>query len=136
MKYLSSETAFYIVMKAREFDVKVEPENPEHESDAIDDGCVEILEDFANDPTAQELEAALRGLNEDQLHELVALTWIGRGSFSEDEWHQAFSEARDADPNGETTPSYLMGTPLLSDFLESGLDAMGVSIAEYEKGHL
>lgn len=136
MKYLSAETVFYIIMKAREFDVKVEPEGLDRESDAIDDGCMEILEDYADDPTEDELREGLSGLNADQLHELVALMWLGRGTFSKDEWDKAYREACEADPNAKSSPDYLMGTPLLSDYLEEGLSEMDVSISEFERGHL
>lgn len=136
MKYLSSETAFYILIKAREFDVKVEPEGLDRDSGAIDDGCLEILEDYGDDPTAQELHEALASLHEGQLHELVALTWLGRGTYDKDDWQEAYDEARRADPEGKTTPGYLMGEPLLSDYLEEGLSQMGVSMAEFEQAHL
>jgi len=136
MKYLSADTVFYILMKAREFDVKVEPEGMDRESDAVDDGCVEILEDYSDDLTEAELHEALTGLNADQLHELVALTWLGRGTYSKEEWDEAYREACDADPSARSSPKYLMGTPMLSDFLEEGLSQMGVSIEEFEVGRL
>jgi Protein of unknown function (DUF3775) len=34
------------------------------------------------------------------------------------------------------TASYLLGTPLLGDFLEEGLSMLGYSCAEFEMGHL
>ncbi|WP_417798415.1 DUF3775 domain-containing protein [Terasakiella pusilla] len=136
MKYLAKDTIFYILMKAREFDVKVEPEGLDRESDAVDDGCLEILEDYGDDPTESELREALVDLNVDQLHELVALTWLGRGSYSKEEWKEAMAQAREADPTSKSTPDYLMGTPLLSDYLEEGLSMMGISIEEFEMGRL
>jgi hypothetical protein len=136
MRYLSADSVFYIIMKAREFDVKVEPEGCDRESDAVDDGCVEILQDYADDATQAELHEALKNLNADQLHELVALTWLGRGSYSKDEFEEAYQEAANADPSAKSSPEYLMGTPLLSDYLEEGLSEMGVSITEFEIGRL
>lgn len=136
MKYLAKDTVFYILMKAREFDVKVEPEGLDRESDAVDDGCLEILEDYADDPTESELREALVDLNVDQLHELVALTWLGRGSYTKEEWKEAVAQAREADPTSKSTPDYLMGTPLLSDYLEEGLSMLGISIEEFEMGRL
>jgi len=136
MKYLGADTAFYIMMKAREFDVKVEPEGLDRESDAVDDGCQEILEDYPDDATEDELHEALANLNTDQLHELVALVWLGRGSFSKEEWADALKEAKEADPTAKSSPEYLMGTPLLSDYLEEGLSMMDVSIEEFEMGRL
>lgn len=136
MKYLAADSVFYIIMKAREFDVKVEPEGMGRESNSSDDGCVEILEDYADDMSESELREALTNLNEDQLHELVALMWLGRGTYSKEEWSDAKKEAYEADPSAKSSPDYLMGTPLLSDFLEEGLSVMGVSIEEFEVGRL
>ncbi len=136
MKYLAADSVFFILMKAREFDVKVEPEGMDRESNAGDDGCVEILEDYPDDMTENELHEALANLNEDQLHELVALMWLGRGTYSKAEWDEALKEAYQADPSAKSCPEYLMGTPLLSDYLEEGLSEMGVSIEEFEIGRL
>jgi hypothetical protein len=79
-------------------------------------------------------ESELRGfidrLSEDEQAELVALMWIGRGSFEAEEWDEAVRTAM----SEATTPcaDYLIGTPHLSDHLENGLDAMGYSAADAE----
>ena len=86
----------YIILKAREFDEKVEPEELERGSNPSDDQSIEILEDYADDPTYQELMAALENLNEDEMVELLALTWLGRGDFSREEWKVALRQAREA----------------------------------------
>jgi len=70
------------------------------------------------------------------LHELVALMWLGRGTYSKEEWAEAKKEAYEADPSAKSSPEYLMGTPLLSDYLEEGLSIIGVSIEEFEVGRL
>jgi len=41
-----------------------------------------------------------------------------------------------ADPSGKSTPAYLMGTPLLSDYIEEGLAELGISLEEFEIGRL
>lgn len=64
----------------------------------------------------------------------MALTWLGRGDYDAKDWPRAVSEAR-ARHTGPTT-SYLLGTPLLLDLLEEGLNALGYSCSEYELGHL
>lgn len=77
-----------------------------------------------------ELRAFLERLTEEEQTELVALMWIGRGSFDADE----FLEARETARTEATvpTPDYLMGTPHLSDHLESGLDELGLSALDEE----
>lgn len=79
-------------------------------------------------------EAELRGLidrlNEDAQAELVAIMWIGRGSFEAEDLADAVETAR----REATTPTadYLIGTPHMSDHLENGLDALGISAMDVE----
>ena len=84
---ISAEKAFFIIVKAREFDEKVAPSDPESGSNPSDDGEVDVLE-AGNDATLQELQAALNASNIDEQLDLVALMWLGRGDFG------TFGEAR------------------------------------------
>ena len=54
---------------------------------------------------------------------LVALAWIGRGTFSAEEFDEAVQTARDERVN--STSRYLLGMPLLADYLEEGLEQLG-----------
>ncbi len=123
MEALSVEVVSYIIVKAREFDAKVEPVEEDPGSDEADDGERIILEDFADDPTYQELREAIEDLDEDASCELVALMWIGRGTYDAEDWEEAVETARQEATN--STADYLTGTPQLGDFLEEGLVAMG-----------
>ncbi len=125
---VSSEKAFYIIAKAREFDEKVAPSDADSGSNPSDDRDVDILEDYRNDPTLEELEGALRGLNEDEQLDVIALMWLGRGDFS------SFDEARAeaSAMSDKHIPRYLIGTPLLADYLEEGLTQVGVSLEDFE----
>jgi light-regulated signal transduction histidine kinase (bacteriophytochrome) len=87
---------------------------------------------------ARELERAegeFRGfvdrLSEDEQAELVAIMWIGRESFFAEDLAEAINTAR----TEATTPcaDYLIGTPHLSDHLENGLEALGISAADAEE---
>ena len=79
-------------------------------------------------------EAELRGfierLNDEEQVSLVALMWIGRGSYEAEE----LEEAKQMAAEEATTPTadYLIGTPHLSDHLENGLEALGLSAADEE----
>jgi len=79
-------------------------------------------------------EAELRGLidilNEDEQAELVAIMWIGRGSFEAEELAEAIATAR-AEATVPTA-DYMIGTPHMSDHLEAGLEALGVSATDAE----
>jgi len=77
-----------------------------------------------------ELRAFLDRLNEDEATELVALFWIGRGSFEADDWDEAVATAR-AEATVPTA-DYLLGSPHFSDHLEAGAEAMGLDIADAE----
>ncbi len=134
MDSLSAEKVCYIIAKAKEFDVKVEPVAPDPGHNPADDDELDVLEDFAADPTFDELTSAIRELNSDEQIELVALTWIGRGSFTGKQWLEAVAEARDA--RNDRTAEYLTGIPLLGDYLEEGLTAMGYACEEYEARRL
>jgi hypothetical protein len=116
----------YIVEKAREFDEETSPGDGDSGSNPSDDRDVAILEDTDDNPTQQELAAALDSLDDDQRVEILALMWVGRGDFEVDQWRDALAQARDARTGSET--EYLMGTPLLADYLEAGLDALGYSL--------
>jgi len=134
MLTISLEKLFYIVEKAREFDAEVPGETGDTESSAADDDEREILLDTPNNPTAQELRAALGSLNADERDELLALMWVGRGDFDGSSWSDALALARQQRTDRE--PDYLMGTPLLADYLEAGVDALGLSLEEFEKNRL
>jgi hypothetical protein len=120
----------YIVLKARAFDALVAPDHASDGSDSVDDRFVDALEDEADNPTQQELRAAITSLNADARAELVALSWLGRGDYEADEWEQALKEARER-AQGSTT-RYLMGAPLLGDYLEEGAAKLGVSLTDEE----
>lgn len=78
-----------------------------------------------------ELRGFLDRLTEEELTSLVAVMWIGRGSFEAEELDEAIATAQEE----ATTPTadYLLGTPHLSDNLEAGLEALGISASETEE---
>ncbi len=130
MLNVSLEKVCYIIIKAREFDVKVEPVEPDPDSNPADSGAREILSDYRNDPTCEELWTALEVLNNDEMVDLLALAWLGRGDYTKDEWADAVAQAWQT--RNERAVPYLIGIPLLGDFLEEGLSQLGYSCEEYE----
>jgi hypothetical protein len=113
----------HIIPKARAFDVKTDVVEPDPGSNMAEEEMLEVLEDYPDDATGDELREFIRGLNEEEQVALVALAWIGRGSFSVEEWRDAMEEARHA--HNDRTAEYLMGLPLLGDYLAEGLAAFG-----------
>lgn len=82
-----------------------------------------LAEEESQDLTATELRDLIDDLNVDEASELVALAWIGRGDYDAVEWADAVTAARQR-RNGKTS-KYLMGMPMLGDWLEDGLEAIG-----------
>lgn len=82
-----------------------------------------LQEEESGDLTAIELRDLIDDLNVDEASELVALAWIGRGDYDAAEWNDAVAAARQR-RNGKTS-KYLMGMPMLGDWLEDGLEAIG-----------
>ncbi len=118
----------FVIVRAREFDAKEAPVEEDYGSNPADEEMREVLEEFDDDPTYEELREFINTLNEDEQIELVALAWVGRGSFAPDEWEEAKAEARRA--HNDRTAEYLLGMPLLADYLAEGLAAFGHSCEE------
>ena len=131
---ISSDKVCYIIVKAREFDVKVEPSESDPGSNPTDDDEREILEDYADDPTLAELRSAINDLNEDEIVDLIALAWVGRGDYDREGWLEAKALARER--HKRRSADYLVGMPALGDYLEEGLTTLGHSCEDYEMGRL
>jgi hypothetical protein len=131
---ISPEKICFIVVKARQFDAKDAVTEPDPGSNASDDGMIEILEDHSDDPVRAELASAIWALNVDEQIDLVALAWLGRGDGEIENWDELRAEAARAHNN--RTASYLLGMPLLSEYLEEALSLFGQSCADFETGHL
>ena len=123
---VAPEKVRFIIVKARQFDAKEADSDPDEGSDAIDDGMTDVLEDDSqNDAVEQELISFINGMDEEEQINLVALAWLGRGTYGIDEWQEALDTAR-AEHN-KRTAQYLLGLPLLGDYLAEGLEAFGES---------
>lgn len=133
MLAINTDKICFVIAKARMFDVKEGVSDPDSGSNPTDEDMRDILEDFASDPTYQELVEFIRGLDEEEQINLVALAWVGRGTFDRSEWAEALETARDAHNN--RTAEYLTGLPLLGDYLEEGLEAFGESCSDFDETH-
>jgi hypothetical protein len=120
------DTLGWIIVKAREFDVKSD-DTADGDEDADD---ASVLQDRADDPTESELTSWIEDLTDTQQAELVALFWLGRGDTDTDDFAELVQQAREARVG--KTSSYLLGAPLLADYLEEGLEAIGMDVSEVE----
>lgn len=127
---ISAENVCFIITKAREFDVKDEVTDPDSGSNPTDDGDAAVLEDHSDDPVQQELTEFIGALSVDEQVDLVALAWLGRDDYTAEDWPRVREEAAEA--HNRRTAAYLLGMPLVSDFLEEGFSMLGYSCEEFE----
>lgn len=124
MLELNTETVRFIIERSKDFqteDADLVPEEQVTVREAEDEASAD---EPAVDSTRAELESVIGDLEPDQQIELVALMWLGRGDYTLDDWEQAKRDAAAA--YNARTASYLIGTPLLADYLEEGLALHGV----------
>lgn len=127
MLEVNPETVRFIIDKAHEFQVGEETDADDEESEmSLDDRESWELEGRigrTDHPAYQEIKSAIDDLEPDQQIALVALMWVGRGDYTADEWQTAFEHAS-ASWNARTA-EYLIGTPLVADYLSQGLEELG-----------
>jgi hypothetical protein len=122
---ISAEKVAFLIEKTREFDVKEGASDPDSGSNGSDDNMVDVLEDDGDDPVVREISGFINAMSEDEQIDLVALMRLGRGDGSIEEWEDLRGEA--ADGHNRHTARYLLGEPLVSDYLAEGLDAFGLT---------
>jgi hypothetical protein len=121
---ISDEKLCFIIEKAREFDVKDVVTDPNSGSNPADDAMIAVLEDHRDDPVVQELIAVIKSMSVDEQIDLVALTWLGRGDGGIEAWSELRAEAARA--HNRHTAAYLLGIPLLADYLEEAASLFGI----------
>ncbi|HEV7660757.1 MAG TPA: DUF3775 domain-containing protein [Allosphingosinicella sp.] len=125
------ETICRLILRAKEMEAQVPAQDPDEDPDNVDDyddgggEALSVLEDELNDGVEEEVRSVLDDLAEDQLAEIVALAWVGRGTYDMSEWDEAFAEANDL--SGDERVEELLDMPLLGGHLEAGLAAFDYS---------
>ena len=131
---ISPEKVAFVIIKAREFDVQDANSDPDSGSNGADDGMIDVLEDHPDNPVRQEIRAFIGALDDDEKADLIALMQLGREDGTMEEWEAM--RAQGLREHGGRVAAYLLGQPLVSDFLEDGLEQFGISIEEFENGRL
>ena len=118
MPDINTDKVCFVIVKARE--LESEDEGLENDaSNATDDKFVSVMTDDAYESVRAELAAYIDAMDEDEQCELVALSWIGRGEYTREEWLSAVAEARGR--RERSTSGYLLDNPMLASHLEYGL---------------
>jgi hypothetical protein len=134
---ISPDKVCFVIIKAREFNVKDVVTEPDTGSNPSDAKMISVLEDHRDDPVVEELTSFISDLSEDEQIDLVALSWLGRDDNTIEDWPALREEAARAHSTQTThTANYLLGTPLLSDQLEEGLSLFGHGCQDFESNRL
>ena len=123
MLNVSTDNISRLIDLAREFHVQEEVSFPEEPANPSGDWAVQMLASHADDSTFHEFKSIVNDLEPDQQQEIVALLWMGRGDYSEEEWDAALQQAQDS--WNLRTAEYLIAHPHLPDYLIEGLDMLG-----------
>jgi hypothetical protein len=122
------DTICRLIVRAREWDAQVpadEADDVADEQTMSTDDPYDVMIDEKNESVEEEIIALLDDLAEDQLAEVLALAWIGSGTFDAGEWEEALEEA--GDKESDPAADQLMEMPMLAAYLESGLESFGLS---------
>lgn len=121
---ISPEKVFFVISKSRRSDSEAAG------GVVLDTGDDDISYGRGATTDRAELAGFIRDLNVDEQIDLVALTWLGRGDGDLSNWRELHAQA--AQSHNQRTASYLIGTPMLADYLEEAMAQFGKSFEEFE----
>jgi Protein of unknown function (DUF3775) len=128
---ISAEKVAHIILLAKVREARVPAWDDDRTAGDAAEEPDSILEDFADDETPDELTTFIGDLNIDEQTSLVALTWIGRATYTADQFDDAVQMA--AAERITPTEVYLSRIPLLSEYLAAGMEQMGYSAISAEE---
>jgi hypothetical protein len=98
---------------------------------------IDVLQDNGDDSVIQELASFVAAMSEDEQIDPVAMAWLGRDDDSLEDWGPLRAEAaRTHSVRAARTANYLLGMPLVSDYLEEALSLFGRSCEDVEMNRL
>ncbi|MCA1749476.1 MAG: DUF3775 domain-containing protein [Parasphingopyxis sp.] len=122
------DTICRLIVRAREWEAQVPSADPDEVDDdepVQTDDQYDAMIDGKNSSVEDEIEGLLDDLAEDELYEMLALAWVGRGTFEPADWDDAIEAA--ADGESEDAIAQLMDMPMLAAYLDAGLAAFDLS---------
>ena len=127
---LNPALAGFIAVKMRASDEADELDQEAHDGFATTEDDVALVDERAHPHDGEDVNNAIDQLSIEAQQELIALTWLGRGDYTLQEWPEALKQARER--WNKHTAAYLTGMSLLSDYLEEGLSAMEYDLESIE----
>lgn len=125
------DTLCRIMLRAREYEAQTPTDYDEGEDaenvDGNDGEALSVLDDEINDGIEEELRSAFEDLGEDQLAEVLALCWVGQGTYEASEWDEAMEEAMSEVGATHGAIDELLDMPMLASVLEAGLAAFDLN---------
>jgi len=123
---VSLETVCRLIVRARELEAQVPSiENDEEEDPTDSDDPLAVLEDEANEAVEDEVRTLLEDLADDEAQEVLALAFVGRGTYDASEWDEALEAA--GEESAESIVEQLLDMPMLAGYLDAGLAAFDLS---------
>jgi hypothetical protein len=94
-----------------------------------DEGALPPVEDYDEAGAFDPLFDYVDALNGDELADLLALVWLGRGDYAGEEWAEAQAAADDETGDGDAVAEIIQD-PQLPDDVAAGLEALGYECPE------
>jgi len=114
-----------LVLKVRAFMGKEASETPDEASNPTDDELPpSALQEEEDDLSREEVVEEIRGLDQREQAELVALMWLGRGDGEPEEFEALVQEALER--REVPTEDYLLDHPLVAEHWLEGLERLGL----------
>lgn len=124
---VSLDTLSRLIVRARELEAQVPAIETDDEDDPTDsDDPLAVLEDEANEAVEDEVRTLLEDLPEDEAAEVLALAWVGRGTYDASEWDEAVETANEDD--NDSVVDQLLDMPMLAGYLDAGLAAFDINV--------
>ncbi|MBD3759434.1 DUF3775 domain-containing protein [Sphingomonadaceae bacterium G21617-S1] len=124
---VSLDTLSRLIVRARELEAQVPAIETDDEDDPTDsDDPLAVLEDEANEAVEDEVRTLLEDLPEDEAAEVLALAWVGRGTYDASEWDEAIETANEDD--NDSVVDQLLDMPMLAGYLDAGLAAFDINV--------
>ena len=121
----------HIIVRSREADAKMLALEEDNGAGS-GGGEAGIVPEASPGDAMRELRQYLAGLNLDEQASLIALAWIGRGTYAPGELGEAIAAAKAE--HAANAAAYLASLPLLPVYLEDALNQLEIDAADAETG--